>query len=54
MFTVCVGLVLDSKYVQFRIISSLLGMIIVDTFEVNGKPLLNSTRNTFSQPINTL
>mgnify|MGYP002803555676 CR=1 FL=1 len=34
MFTACVSLVLDSKYVQFRIICSLLFSIIVDIFEV--------------------
>ena len=53
MRIVCVSLVLDSKYVQFRIICSLLCsiqvIVIVDTFEVdptqfnNDKPLVKPT-----------
>ena len=35
MFTVCVNLVLDCKYVQFQIILSLLWSIIFHTSKVN-------------------
>ena len=35
MFNVCVSLVLDGKYVQFRVIRSLSCSIIVDTSKVD-------------------
>ena len=35
MFTECVSLVVDNKYVQFQIIWSLFYSIIVDTFDVD-------------------
>ena len=37
MFTLCVSSVLDSKYVQFRIICTLLCTMIVDTFETDSQ-----------------
>ena len=52
MFTVCVSLVLDSKYLQSRIICSLLCSIIVDTFEVD--PHLIQYEKCLVKPTNRL
>ena len=45
MFTVCVNLVLDCKYVQFQIILSLLWSIIFDTSKVDPHLIQDETGN---------
>ena len=51
MFTVCVGFVFGSKYVQFRTICTLQCSIKVNTVEVN--PDSNSLQNGIVKPKNT-